>query len=505
MSLPQEQPEPDTGLKIIPLGGDYCPLADRKIAEATARKFQVQFQPNEKVQHVYPYFDKQGRHVANKLRFQGPKKDFVCQGLWKEATLFGQQLWPPGSAKALTLVEGECDALAASEMQGNRFPTVSVKNGASGAVRDCVDNFEYLNSFETIVICFDKDEPKVNPATGEVRYPGQEAALTCAGLFPLGKVRILTLQDGKDPNDYLASGKTRQFMEEWWKAPVFTPTGLKLGKDMWEEIRKPKQFNSIPYPWDALNKMTYGIRLSELVLLTGDTGDGKTSIVKEIEYYILKNTVKSVGLLHLEEPNEDTGMSLMSIEANKPLHLPDVREGVTDEELRKYYDAIVNTERVVIWDHFGSNSIHEVLGKIRHMAALGCKYIVLDHLSIVVSDQSGDERKQLDEISTKLKMLCMELNIAVIAVIHLNRVGLIRGSAGPEQLANIVMKIYRNKDDIDEWRRNVSKVMIKKNRFCSRTGPGVYLHYDPMTGRLNALEKDDIEKFEAGQVKEEKW
>lgn len=44
-----------------------------------------------------------------------------------------------------------------------------------------------------------------------------------------------------------------------------------------------------------------------------------------------------------------------------------------------------------------------VLDKVRHMHALGCKYTVLDHLSIVVSDQSGDERKQLDEISTKLK------------------------------------------------------------------------------------------------------
>jgi predicted ATP-dependent serine protease len=74
------------------------------------------------------------------------------------------------------------------------------------------------------------------------------------------------------------------------------------------------------------------------------------------------------------------------------------------------------------------------------MAALGCKYIVLDHLSIVVSDQSGDERKQLDEISTKLKTLCMEANIALVAVIHQNRQGQIRGTAGVEQLANIVLR-----------------------------------------------------------------
>ena len=152
-------------------------------------------------------------------------------------------------------------------------------------------------------------------------------------------------------------------------------------------------------------------------------------------------TIKGIGLLHLEEPNSDTALGLMSITANKPLHLPDVRETVDNDELRKYFDSTINNDRVVIWDHFGSNSIHEVLAKIRHMHNLGCKYIVLDHLSIVVSDQSGDERKQLDEISTKLKTLCMELNIAVIAVIHQNRQGQIRGTAGVEQLANMVIKL----------------------------------------------------------------
>ncbi|MGK3946980.1 hypothetical protein ABK046_52510, partial [Streptomyces caeruleatus] len=66
-----------------------------------------------------------------------------------------------------------------------------------------------------------------------------------------------------------------------------------------------------------------------------------------------------------------------------------------------------------------------------------------------MSDQSGDERKQLDEISTKLKMLCMELDISVVAVIHQNRQGMIRSSAGPEQLANMVIKLKREKTDPD--------------------------------------------------------
>lgn len=494
-------------LKILPLGKDFTPLPDRKISEATARKYGVQFQPNDKVQHVYPYFDKDGRHVGNKLRLQGPKKDFVTEGIFDQTVLFGQQLFPSGSAQGITITEGECDALAVFEMSGSRYPVVSLKNGASNAAKDCANVFEYLNSFEKIVLCFDKDEGKINPKTGEIRYPGQEAALAVASLpFPLGKVHILTLALGKDANEYIVAGKLKEFVAEWWKAPRYMPTGLKLGRDMWDEIKTPRNYETIPYPWDTLNRMTYGLRLSEVVLITGETGDGKTSIIKEIEHHILAHSKLGLGVLHLEEPNNDTALGLMSITANKPLHLPDVREGVTEPELRRYYDDTINHDRLVVYDHFGSNSIDVVLAKIRHMHALGCRYIVLDHLSILVSDQSGDERKQLDEISTKLKTLCMELNIAVIAVIHLNRQGLIRSSAGPEQLANIVMQIFRKKEDLDDWRRNVTKLVIKKNRFCGRTGPSTYLFYDPMTGRLSELSKEDIQKYEAGEAKvQENW
>jgi len=138
-------------------GGDYVHSLIAK-CRGDCQEVQVQFQPNEKVQHVNPYFDKQGRHVANNFGSKALRR-ILSVGSLEGSNAFWSQLWPPGSAKALTLVEGECDALAASECR-KCFPTVSVKNGASGAVRDCVDNFEYLNFSETIVICFDKDEPR---------------------------------------------------------------------------------------------------------------------------------------------------------------------------------------------------------------------------------------------------------------------------------------------------------------------------------------------------------
>jgi twinkle protein len=240
-----------------------------------------------------------------------------------------------------------------------------------------------------------------------------------------------------------------------------------------------------------------------MVVVTAETGIGKTSVLKEIEYSLLMNPELKekeygVGFIHLEEPNYDTALGLMSVHANKPFHLPDTERST--EELQDAYNAVVNNTRVVIWDHFGSNSVDAVLDKIRHMAALGCKYIVLDHLSIVVSDQSGDERKQLDEIATKAKTLCMELNLALICVIHQNRAGQIRGTAGVEQLANIVIKLYRDNTDDDEWRRNVTKIVVEKNRFCGRTGVACYLWWNEMTNRLIELTPEEIVKYEAGET-----
>lgn len=467
---------------------DQIAIKDRCINAGTVNKYKVTINtnPQSPVGHVYPYFDENGAHVANKVRRKG-EKAFYWEGDVGRGTLFGQQLFPAGG-KAITVVEGECDALAGFQLTGSRYPCVSVKS-ASEAKRNCADNFEYLDSFDKVVICFDNDEP------------GRKAAQEVAQLFAPGKAHILQLRHAKDANDYLMKEMTKEFIDEWFRAPSYTPDGLKIGKDMWDEIVNHKTPKSVPLPWTGLNHMTYGLRKSEVMLFTADTGVGKTIVMKHIEHHLLKNeelieAEEGVGILHLEEPNYDTVIGLMSVEASKPFHLPDTER--TEAELKECFDAVINHNRIVIWDHFGSNDIDAVLAKIRHMAALGCSYIVLDHLSIVVSDHSGDERKQLDEISTKLKMLCMNLNIWVGAVIHINRQGQIRGSAGPEQIANIVIKLHRDKTDPDPWRRNVTQLVVEKNRFCGRTGPACYLFYNEITGRLEELTKEAIDVYERG-------
>lgn len=484
------EPEKKPDKVLLPLPMKAMPaLKDRGIDAATVHKYKVSvsINPDNEIECVYPLFDENDQHVANQIRLK--EKQFRWQGQPDRALLFGQNFFPAGG-KSITITEGYYDAMAAFQLTGSRYPNVGVTS-SSTAKKDVVRNFEYVNSFDQIIINFDNDKP------------GQDAAKLIAGLFQPGKVRLLKLDKGKDANEYLIKGLAKDYINEWFRSAPFMPDGLLLGSDpnLIEDIIKYKEPRSIPYPWAGLNHKTYGIRTSELVLLTADTGDGKTTVMKEVEYALLMHPDlvaegAGVGFLHLEEPKRDLAIGLMSVHNNKPYHFPDVAR--TEEELRDAYKAVLDTDRVVIWDHFGSNDIDVVLAKIRHMAALGCRYIMVDHLSIIVSDQSGDERKQLDEISTKIKTLTMNLDIAVFCVIHINRQGQVRGSAGPEQVANIVIRLERNKKDTNEWRRNITRISVEKNRKFGRTGPACYLYYDEMTGRLAELPRELVEVYEQG-------
>lgn len=462
-------------------------LDSRGINPTSVNKYKVSISinPDTDIEAVFPRFDSEGEHIANQVRSKD--KQFRTEGRIKDASLFGQNFFTQGQ-RTITVTEGYYDTLSSFQLTGSRYPTVGVMSSGS-ALKEFTNNFEYLNSFDRVVINFDND------------LPGQNAAKKCAQLFAPGKACIMALKRGNDANEYLQEGWAADYVNEFFRAPPYMPDGLKLGSELWEDIRDHKTPKSVPYPWKGLNEKTYGLRLSEFVLIMADTGVGKTSVCKEIEHSLLSNEELKkegvgVGFLHFEEPKYDTAIGLMSIEANKPYHLPDTER--TETELREVYTKIIDTDRVVIWDHFGSNTIDAVIDKVRHMAALGCKYMVVDHLSIIVSDQSGDERKQLDEISTRLKTLCMNLSIHLMCVIHVNRQGQARGSAGPEQVSNIVMRLERDKKDPDDWRRNITTIVVEKNRFCGKTGPACLLFYNEVTNRLEELSPDQVQQYEAG-------
>ena len=475
-------------LKESLMSGQYKSVVNRGISSDTCKAYKAQLQGD--VMH-FGYHDKDGYLVGAKTR--SPDKDFRTQGNWKDTVLFGQNLFTKGG-KYITITEGEYDAMSAYQMLGSKYPVVSIKNGSSAALKDCRSSYEYLDSYENIVVCFDADES------------GMKAANQVAELFG-GKAKVFKhTKDEKDANDYVKFGRNKEFVDRWWASERFVPDGIVAGSSLWDEVNKPIAPAECLYPYEGINKLTYGIRFGELVTVTAGSGLGKSQFMREIIWQIISKTEDNIGILFLEESIKKAALSLMSLAANKPLHLPDTVATAT--ERKDAFNATLGTDRVFLFDHFGSTGVDNIVSRVRYMAkGLGCKYIVLDHVSIVVSAQAnGDERKALDEIMTRLRMLVQETGIALFIVSHLKRpdskgheegavtsLSQLRGSGSIAQLSDMVLGLERNGQAEDPEERNTTYVRVLKNRFCGITGKASPLLYDHITGRmLEVLEEDEL-------------
>ncbi len=390
--------------------GKFSALTDRKISMPTAQKYGVKcvhdLQGNV-VKHFYPYYN--GHELsATKVR-NCRDKDFYVSGSYNDTGLFGQQLFKGG--KYVTVTEGECDAMATYELLGFKWAVVSIKRGANGAVRDIKESLEFFDNFENVIIAFDKDKA------------GQEASIKVARLFKPGKARIVTLPNGwKDPNDMLKNNRHKEFVEAWWAAKVYTPSGVINVSEQREKFHNRERKESVPYPYEGLNKKLYGLRQGELVTLTGGTGLGKSSVTRELEHHLIKNTTDNVGIIALEEDWRRTIDGILSIEANARLYIKEIRDKFSMEQLKEYEKHTIGSGRFFAFDHFGSIDNDEILSRVRYMAqALECKWIFVDHLSILVSGQEeGDERKSIDILMTKLRSLVEQTGIGIILVSHLD-------------------------------------------------------------------------------------
>ena len=93
-------------------GGIYAKLTDRNISKETAQKYGVKVvydSQGQLAQHLYPFFINH-EQCATKIRYVRDKR-FIFEGSMQESGLFGQNLFKEGG-KYLTIVEGECDAMA---------------------------------------------------------------------------------------------------------------------------------------------------------------------------------------------------------------------------------------------------------------------------------------------------------------------------------------------------------------------------------------------------------
>jgi len=478
--------------------GEFLALNDRGISLATAKKYNVKSTTNHNgdvVQHFYPYC------IASEVtsyKVRGEGKHFTWRGSSQGTGLFGESAFKD-SGKFITLVEGECDAMAAYELLGSKWPVVSVKSGAAGAARDVKNSLEFLEKFDCVVINFDNDKA------------GREGAKAVARLLTPSKAKILTMPDDfKDANEMLRAKRAQAYVDAWWGAKLYTPSGVLNISEQKLDFNNREQRESIPYPWAGLNKKLYGMRRGELVTLTGGTGLGKSSITRELEHWLITHTKDNVGIIALEEDWRRTVDGILSIEANARLYIDQEREQFSEDDLNKYFDNIYggeNKDRVWIHSHFGITNIDEIFSKLRFLiVGCGCKWVFVDHLHMLVSSMSeGDERRAIDNIMTRLRSIVEETSVGLVLVSHLRRVdgnrghenGIsvslshLRGSQSIAQLSDCVIALERDQQSDDPEEANTTHMRVLKSRYTGDVGMGTHLLYDRETGRLRETFIDD--------------
>lgn len=465
--------------EILTLEGEIQDLPKRGLREDTNKLWQYRVGKigNKPAQLAY-YFDPSTRKpIACKVRF--PDKSFTWLGNPKEAPLYGQWLWRDGG-KMVVVTEGEIDALSVSQVQGNKWPVVSVQNGAQGASRSIRKALEWLNKFETVVFMFDMDDA------------GRSAAIECAKLLPPGKAKIANLKDAKDANELLTSGRGSEIVDATWGASVYRPDGIVRASELWDRVSASVDVSSVDYPYAKLNEKTGGIRKGELVTITAGSGIGKSLFCREIAYSLMINEDWKVGYVALEENTKRSVLGFMSIAVNKPLH-------THPEEVKEYRDAFNDvTRNLYLYDSFGSVEPDNLIERLRYLAVgMQCDALVLDHISIAISGlEEIDERRALDVMMTKLRSLVEETGVAMFVVSHLKRpsqgdkgheqglqtsLAQLRGSHAIAQLSDMVIGLERNQQGDNP---NETVVRVLKNRFNGDTGEAGTLMYSKETGRL---------------------
>lgn len=447
----------------------------------------------DKKAHIAQY-RKEGVIVAQHIRID-VEKDFYWLGDTEELELFGQHLFQKGGQK-LVITEGEIDAMSISQVQGNKYPCVSVPSGAQSAKKYIAQNLEWIESFNEVILAFDDDEA------------GRKAISEVSTLIDPKKLKVADYGNYKDYNEMLLAGETTAMISSVFNAEVWKPDGIISASELTYELLSAPISAGVPYPYDRLNSMLYGGRGQEITIWTAGSGLGKTSILRELQYHYLTHTDVKQGIIFLEESVQRSAQGLVAIDNNIPLH--QLRfNGMSEELYQKSIDKMFKSDKLYFHDHFGSLDADNLLTKIRYMrSALDVDYIWLDHISIVVSGtDTNDERKTIDMFMTKLRSMVQETGVGIHAVVHLKRkdgkqynqgggVNLsdLRGSGALEQLSDNVIGLQRDQHAEDQKEANTTELVVLKCRETGKVGKADKLFYDHETGRMHVVdEEEDME------------
>jgi replicative DNA helicase len=220
----------------------------------------------------------------------------------------------------------------------------------------------------------------------------------------------------------------------------------------------------VPTGLTDLDEKLGGLHKSDLVILAGRPGMGKTALATNIAYHAAQNLMhrqekSSIAFFSLEMSSEQLSTRILSEQAR--IKSDDIRRGkVTESEINRYIETSRNIYNLPLYiDETPAITISTLSNRARRIKRLfGLSLIVVDYIQLMrapSSNNRGDNRVQeVSEITQGLKALAKELKVPVLALSQLSRavesrddkkpqLSDLRESGSIEQDADVVMFVYR--------------------------------------------------------------
>ncbi len=238
------------------------------------------------------------------------------------------------------------------------------------------------------------------------------------------------------------------------------------------------KLTGIPTGFEHLDRHMAGLQKSDLILIAGRPGMGKSSFAVNIAEHVAIDEHKTVAIFNLEMSRNQLLTRILCSQALVESHK--INTGTLEEDDWMNIGAVIDKIALapLYIDDTPMITVSEIRAKCRRLKQTkDLSLVVIDYLQLMQTTGRSDSRQQeIAAISRSLKILAKELDIPVIALSQLSRASEsrtdkrpmlsdLRDSGAIEQDADIVMFMYR--DDYynkDSESKNIAECIIAKYR-----------------------------------------
>lgn len=408
---------------------------------------------------VYPY--------PHRPKMRVLPKDFSKNKGFTNDMLLGMDMFNASSSKCLTIVEGEDDWAAVYQMLRGRWPVVALP-GAQTVNHILKTHYKYLDSFDTIAIATDSDEP------------GEQAAKRLADAFP-NKCYRVTMTKHKDPMEYLESGNDKEFLYAWTNRSKYVAEwDTNTTEQFISLFRESSEKRFVATGIEEYDRIGMGLFQGELTVFTAPEGIGKTEFMRYLQYNLIANHDDvSFAYCHLEETPQRSLLGLASYHLQKNVTRKDLIENM--EEVEEAITEMMGSERVHQF-RIGTDEDPQVLiERIKYYANVcGCQYVFFEPIQDLVHQRTEGKTSVefLDGLAVQLARTAAESGVGIITIAHMNDDGNIRDSRLIGKQAAVRVDLTRNLIATDSRDRNTTTLTFRKNRPVGPVGYGGQMEFD---------------------------